>query len=400
MDHIKFLYLSPHEWGNIGRRKVRLAHEFARQADVASVLYVEPAVETSLLDLARGRFQPSHLGVERRRHRDALLGRPRRVEERVWTYTGSAKTLPLTRFEPVRRLGALQELNKRLYWSGMRRVVQSLPGDRLVVWASHPLYVEAFDAFPNRALAVYDWTDDWSQFEVLPVADREELIRMNDETIRRADVVFAVSRNLFERARRLNPNTYRAPNATDWHLLQRTAIPHPIIGYMGQIGDRVDFELLREVALARPDWSLVLVGPVWENKRAVAEALGALPNVYFLGWRPYTELPSFMRGFDVCAIPHTCDRLTASMDPIKLYDYLTSGKPIVTTRVAGIDRFLDVLYIADGPAEFVACTATALAEADPERVAKRKEYARANTWQRRAAELYQIVRAQVESRGR
>jgi len=290
--------------------------------------------------------------------------------------------------------------------------VQSLPGDRLVVWASHPLHVEAFDAFPDRALAVYDWTDDWSQFEVLPVADREELVRINEDAIRRADIVFAVSQNLFKRARALNPNAYLAPNATDWDLLQSAgdptqppaadlaAIPHPIIGYMGQIGDRVDFELLREVALARPNWSLVLVGPVWAHKRPAAEALGTLPNVYLMGRRPYADLPSFMRGFDVCAIPHTCDQLTASMDPIKLYDYLTSGKPIVTTRVAGIDRFEDVLYVADGPGEFVARTATALAEADPGRVERRKEYARANTWQRRAAELYQIVRAQVESRGR
>jgi len=165
---VKILYFSLNEWGNMGRRKPRLAHEFAQQPDVAAVLYVEPPVATSVLDLARGRFGPGHLARNRRAYTNALLGRPRQVEEQVWTYTGSTKTIPLTRLKAVRRLNGLRRLNEHLYYAGIRRALHRLPGERLIVWLSHPLHAGALRAFPRRALACYDWTDDWAAFDILP----------------------------------------------------------------------------------------------------------------------------------------------------------------------------------------------------------------------------------------
>jgi glycosyltransferase involved in cell wall biosynthesis len=404
----KLLYFSVNEWANLGRRKVRLAHEFARQPDVASVLYVEPSVATSVLDLARGRFGSGHLASNRRAHADALLGRPRHVEEKVWAYTGSTKTVPLSRFNMLRRMETMRKLNRGLYCWCLRRCLGQLPGSHLVLWLTHPLHVFALDAFPGRALLCYDWTDDWAEFDRLPIENRDELIAWNDRIVRQADVVFAVSEGLTRRAKALTAHVYRAPNATDPGLIGAASrhhdgavapelanLPHPIIGYVGQIADKMDFELIGQAARTRPDWSFVFVGPVWSTKREQVTALETLDNVRFLGARPFDRLAPYMRGFDVCVLPHVVSPLTRSMDPIKLYDYLATGKPIVSTPVAGVERFADVVYVGETVPAFLQGLDSALAENSGLR-RKRLAYARQNTWSQRATEMWQILRCYLE----
>ncbi len=402
----KLLYLSVNEWGNLGRRKPRLAYEFAHQPRVASVLYVEPPVRTSLLDLLRGRFEPGHLDSRRRDHWAALRGWLRPVAPKVWAYVGSTKTVPLTRFTALRRLTILRRLNRTLYVAQMRRALRRLPGRHLILWLTHPLQVFALGAFPERALLCYDWTDDWAEFDWLPVEDRQALIDWNDRIVREADLVFAVSESLARRARRLNPHVYRAPNATDLAVIGRAsepdgpiapeiaALPRPVIGYIGQIADKMDYDLIAALADARPHWSFVFVGKVWANRQAEVEALAVRPNVHFLGFRPYEALPDYLRGFDVCVIPHRVNALTRSMNPIKLFDYLATGKPIVSTSVAGVGAFADVVRVADGPDAFVAALDAALAEGGALRE-RRLAYARANAWPARAAQMWRAIEERI-----
>jgi len=409
-DGLKVLYFSGYEWDDRWRRKQRLAYEFTRQPAVSSLLYVEPPVQTSVLDLARGRFEPGHLGANRHAHRNALLGRARQVDDKVWALTGSEKTVPLTRLEPVRQWSALRRLNRALYVGGIRRALKHLPGDELVLWLSYPLQAWALDAFQQRVLACYDWTDDWAAFDVLPVEDPQELVDMNDCILRQADVVFAVSEELTRRASMVNPHTHRAPNATDAHMLQAAErngplaeelleLPRPIIGYIGQIADKMDYDLVDALTQARPEWSFVFVGNVWVNRQEQVAALAARPNVHFLGQCAYRELPTYLRGFDVCVLPHVRSALTRSMDPIKLYDYLASGKPIVSTGVAGVERFTDVVYVGNTPQEFMAALDRAVRE-NGALCERRLSYARQNTWPQRAAEMWKIVIGSVQNASR
>ncbi|MBC7251744.1 MAG: glycosyltransferase [Anaerolineae bacterium] len=406
---IKLLYFSGYKWGNMGRRKVRLAYEFSRQPEVASLLYVEPPVATSLLDLARGRFEPGHLGQNRRTHLRALLGRPRLnvKDTKVWVYTGSQKSIPLTRVPALRRLGVLQRLNQALYVRGIRRLLKRLPGDELVLWLSYPLQAWALDAFPQRMLACYDWTDDWAAFDILPVQDSSEIVALNDRVLRQVDLVFAVSAELERRAAAVNPRTYRAPNATDPEKLGQAAspgpvaaelagLPRPIIGYVGQVADKVDYELIDQVARARPEWSFVFVGPIWYSKQERVAALEALGNVHFWGARPFDQLVPYLRGFDVCTLPHAITPLTRSMDPIKLYDYLATGKPIVSTPVAGVERFADVVYVGDTIRGFLDALDRAVQE-NGTQCERRLYYACQNTWPQRAAEMWKAVIGRMKS---
>jgi len=401
---LKFLYFS-YEWDDRWRRKQRLAYELVQQPEVASLLYINPPVQTSVLDWVRGRFEPSHLGVDRRAHWDALWGRTRHVDEKVWVLTGSEKVLPLTRSTALRHLGVLQRLNRSLYVGSIRRALHQMPGDQLVLWLCYPLQVFALDAFPERALACYDWTDDWVQFDLLPVDDAQRLIDWNDHILRKVDAVFAVSEELYRRACAVNPNAHLAPNATDVSVLGQedataalppdlAALPRPVAGYIGQIGDKIDYTLVQTLAEAQPAWSFAFVGNVWDNHRQQVDALSSLPNVFFLGQRAYQELPGYLAGFDVCIMPHLCNALTRSMDPIKLYDYLASGKPIVSTPVAGVERFSDVVYVGATLEEFITGLDEAMQEGGRLH-SKRQAYARENTWPRRAAEIWEVLKAQL-----
>ena len=206
------------------------------------------------------------------------------------------------------------------------------------------------------------------------------------------------------RAAAENPHTYRAPNATDLEKLGEAAadgplapelagLPRPVIGYVGQIADKMNYELIDQVARTRTNWSFVFVGPVWSSKRERVATLEALSNVHFLGARLFDQLVPYLRGFDVCMLPHLTNPLTRSMDPIKLYDYLSTGKPIVSTSVAGTERFLDVLYLADNPADFVRCIEDALGE-NGQLVERRLSYARRNTWSQRARDIWQVISQQ------
>lgn len=403
---VKILYFSGCEWDDRWRRKQRLAYELAQQPEVTSVLYVNPPVATSLLDWARGSFLPSHLGMDRHAHWDALWGRPHPKGTEVQVLTGTEKFLPLTENSAVRDLGVLQRLNHLYYVNQIRRVVRRMTGDRLLLWLCHPLQVFALDAFSEPALACYDWTDDWVEFDWLPVEDANQLVEQNDRILDEANLVLAVSQELYRRAKAVNPNTYRAPNATDVSVLGQeeaegafppdlAGLRPPIVGYIGQIGDKIDYALIQALAEARPTWSLVFVGNVWSTHRQEVDALARLPNVSFVGQRAYHELAGYLAGFDVCIIPHLCNALTRSMDPIKLYDYLASGKPIVSTPVAGVERFPDVVYVGSTPEEFIAGVDEALQE-DERLKARRRAYAQENTWPRRAAEIWETLKLHMD----
>lgn len=396
---IKIVYLSSTEWGNLGRRKVRLAHELARRDDVGGVLFANPSVSTSVLDLLRGRFPPSHLRDSRRAHAAAFAGRARRVQPKLWLFDGSIKTLPLTRSERIRRWRTLQCANEELYLSRLRRASRRLPGDELVLWLNHPSQASVLDAFPARRLCCFDWTDDWSQFSLLPF-DRAGVEKATERMLRDADVVFAVSQSLLERARAINPNSHLAPNATDFGLFSRTSgraieapmedVPRPRLGYLGQIAETLDFGLVRSLAAAHPAWSFVFIGPVWENCTAAADDLRRLANVHFVGPQPHDSLPGLLSALDVCLLPHRRNALTQSMDPTKLYDYLASGRPIVSTPVAGTERFRDSLYLAGTAAEFDRAVELALHE-NGSRSAARREEASRNDWPLRAAQMWALL---------
>lgn len=150
-----------------------------------------------------------------------------------------------------------------------------------------------------------------------------------------------------------------------------------------------DVALLARVAKALPQWSFVIVGGVFDVD---VSSLAALPNVHLLGQQPYAQMPAYLREFDVCMIPFVVDDITAATDPVKFYEYITQGKPVVSTEMPELDVYADLLYTARDADDFARKLETARNEQDETLRARRLETARTNTWPARAAVMLDAIR--------
>jgi glycosyltransferase involved in cell wall biosynthesis len=260
-----------------------------------------------------------------------------------------------------------------------------------VLWAFDPTFVPFIDLFDRRIL-VYHVTDNYIEFLSRSATQQRALIaRYHQLLLRRADVVFAVSPQLHEQCRQVNESTYLIPNGVDFARFQRSmadahvpedirGIPRPIIGYVGHIESNLDVEMVRWVAGARPDWSLVFIGPADATAREELIALARRHlNVYYLGAKRPEEVPYYIKCLDAAMM---IDRERTDGDSIKLYEYLACGKPVVSIDADSVQRAKHLVWLAkDGP-EFVRCLEQALHE-HPSLAEARIAFARGETWQSR-----------------
>ena len=199
---------------------------------------------------------------------------------------------------------------------------------------------------------VFDAIDNWLYHPQMP---DKELIKKNYKYIEdNADLILTVSEAL-KKVFKKNKNVYWVPNGVDTNLFLsavRTYQRKPVIGYVGKIQDRVDFELV-ERCLNALDNRFVFIGPILSQEKKIKELQSRYNNIIFTGDVHYTKLPQMMREIDIAIIPHSVDKFTESMNPLKLYEYLAAGKPVVTTSVAGVTSISKYVYEASSNSEFV-----------------------------------------------
>jgi GT2 family glycosyltransferase/glycosyltransferase involved in cell wall biosynthesis len=236
---------------------------------------------------------------------------------------------------------------------------------------------------------VYDCMDHHQGF----TTNEEAMLSLEEKLARESDLILATSQILLEEISRHNPNCLLVPNGVAFDhfrypTLSRPAevffMEKPIIGYYGAIADWFDSELVRELALARPEWNFVLIG---STLYADLEPLQGLPNVVFLGEKPYEELPPYLHAFDAAIIPFKKTPLTEATNPVKLFEYLSAGKPVVATRLEELGRYADFARLASTAEEWLASLENALVDSSPGRVKERVEFARRNTWAERFASI-------------
>lgn len=239
---------------------------------------------------------------------------------------------------------------------------------------------------------VYDCMDEWDSFPGM----KPQLLVAEELLVGEADLVTVSGRRLFEKWHGRNARVELVRNATDYlHFATPSSerlldeIKRPIVGYFGAIAPWFDVELLTRVASRRPDCSFVVIGGVFDVK---VDSLAALPNVHFLGQQPYARMPAYLRDFDVCMIPFVVNEITAATDPVKFYEYISLGKPVVSTHMPELEPFADLLYLADDEEDFLRKLDLALSEDDDALRARRIEVAKENTWPARAAMTLGAIR--------
>jgi glycosyltransferase involved in cell wall biosynthesis len=152
------------------------------------------------------------------------------------------------------------------------------------------------------------------------------------------------------------------------------AIPHPRIGFVGNIAEWVDLDIIEGIALARRDWHIVMVGNYQLNRPRPEGG-----NIHWLGYRPYEDVPDYVASFDACIIPFQDSKLTRGADPLKLYEYLAAGKPVISTPIPRSIEFSDVVKIANGTDEFIAAIDASLSDENSSSE-KRIAAARPHSW--------------------
>lgn len=213
-----------------------------------------------------------------------------------------------------------------------------------------------------------------------------------------SDLVITGSMAMFEYFSALNKFTYHMENAVDSQFIadpsdlpcRQNGAP-PRLGYIGYISSRTDIDLLDSIARSRPDWKLVIAGPLHAVSCDSISELVKLPNVDYLGNVSYENLPSLISSFDVCLIPHKNTQLSKSMSPLKFFQYLASGRPIVSTPIAGIERFEEFYLIGETCAEFISQIEFAIQSHTLDACKRNIQAALSETWESRTTEIFQKV---------
>jgi glycosyltransferase involved in cell wall biosynthesis len=237
-----------------------------------------------------------------------------------------------------------------------------------LLWYYTPMAL-AFTRHLKPLATVYDCMDELSAFRGAPPA----LVKREADLLKRADVVFTGGLSLYEAKRDQHHNIHPFPSSIDAaHFAQarfiddqssdQAAIPRPRLGFFGVIDERMDTELLDAIAAVRPDWHIVMIGPVVKIDPA---DLPNRPNIHYLGGKEYQELPSYLAGWDVALMPFALNESTRFISPTKTPEYLAAGKPVVSTSIRDVVRQygeVGLVRIADQPEAFVAAIEAALRE--------------------------------------
>lgn len=240
---------------------------------------------------------------------------------------------------------------------------------------------------------IYDVTDDWT--ELKQCAKGTALTRQQDAALCQvADTVIVCSERLAELKRPMAAEVRLIPNGVDPDHYRNVLdgegpLPPecegwqwPVFGYTGTLHpDRIDLSLVEDIAKRLRHGSIVLLGPSFLSLEQT-ERLRACGNVHLPGAVPYARIPDFMRGFSACIVPHLVTPFTESLNPIKLWEYLAAGKPIVSTNVAGFRDYAEVVSIAHSAAEFVQALERSVEES-PRVAAARREMVCAHSWDAR-----------------
>lgn len=248
----------------------------------------------------------------------------------------------------------------------------------------------------NPALVVFDSVDE-------PSEEFEAWRPFYDKAVKSADIVLTTSDKLFELASSINSNCYLIPNGCDYeHFSNRiharpaeiANLTGPIIGYIGVVATWVDVELIARVADSYPECNVVVVGPLYNVSDVPKRA-----NIHWLGFKNYEQLPAFAQSFDVGLVPFRVSSMTDAVNPIKMWEYMATGIPIVTTEMPEARKYEDLVYVSATIDEFIINVGRAIAENSPDIRERRIQLAQDNSWKVRATHILQLIEECLAVRG-
>jgi glycosyltransferase involved in cell wall biosynthesis len=403
---IRIYFFSPVPWEFLRQRSQHLADQF-RSLGVPVTFIESTSIRGSLAKGFLSFFVAalrslywlvmSLLWSEGRRQSRRPLGSP--VARPLFEILAPPITLPLNRFDSplVEKLNA--RIHRRFLW---KRVLRSMPaGETSVAFVEQLPWAASIRSGDFNRLYV-DFLDDVTVYA--GKSPPERFVGFLRQFAPMANAAFVTAEKLEPLLRGYGYTCpmVRVPNGVDHEWFQKAAesdrriedlsrIPRPRAGYVGAVYRWIDFRLVASAAKANPDVSFVFIGPY--DDAANLERLRVAPNIHWLPARPYGDMPLCIREFDVCLIPFAAGEVAETTNPVKLFEYFSLGKPVLSTPMAELRKYRDLLYIVEGPEEFSIAFKLALEEKDHRTIEARKEVARAHSWREHASTILEVMKA-------
>lgn len=243
-------------------------------------------------------------------------------------------------------------------------------GQRPILWFYTPMMF-SFARHVDASAVIYDCMDELANFRFAPPRLKET----EEALMARADAMFTGGLSLYEAKRDKHDNIHAFPSSVDSHHFRvardlqtdpvdQAQLPHPRLGYYGVIDERLDLDLIRALAAARPDYSFVFLGPI---VKVSPNDLPRAKNIHYLGQKAYADLPAYLSGWQVALMPFALNEATRFISPTKTPEYLAAGCPVVSTKIADVVRTygeLDSVFLGDGPNAFAQACDEALSLAE------------------------------------
>ncbi len=296
---------------------------------------------------------------------------------------------------PLPGVPGVAAFNTGILSCSLRRLARRLQFLRPIVWTFLP-NVNGLVGRLDESLAIYHCVDEYTAFSGVA---RQSLQQMERSLLRKADLVLTSSEQLWRDRQAFNPNVFFVSHGVDVAhfaaaLDPQTPIPddmqakpRPVVGFFGLIADWIDLPLIRHMALARPGWSVVLVGKATTS----LDPIRGLPNVHLLGQRPYDALPGYCKAFDVGIIPFRINELTLKANPLKLREYLAAGLPVVSTDLPEVRKYAGLVSLAADAEAFVRAVEVSCVQRNDASVRHRVDAMTSESWESRVEEISALV---------
>ncbi|WP_043365639.1 glycosyltransferase [Cupriavidus sp. WS] len=384
MNMKDIVLISTADWDNpFWTNKQHVAVELGKRGN--RVLYID----------SLGLRRPSVSGQDFRRIL-IRLGRSlkgvRQVRENIWVWS------PIV--IPFQGSSLVRLINRLLLRVGLMACMTHLSMKRDILWAYNPMTCRLFQARSFKKL-IYHCVDE---IKAQPGMPSKEIEMAERELTEMADICFVTAEHLLETRKMWNRNCHYFSNVADFNHFSQAledsteipidlvSIPSPRVGFIGAIsGYKLDLEMICEMARTHPEWSIVLIGKVgegdpWTDSSALVEC----QNIHLLGARNYQLLPAYLKGLDVAILPSRRNEYTQGMFPMKFFEYLAAGKPVVSTRLHALAAYAGVASLADNSRAFIMEVERALS-GDVVALEERLAAAREHTYEIRTEKMMALI---------
>jgi hypothetical protein len=271
-----------------------------------------------------------------------------------------------------------------------------------ITWICNPKAVLLTNKYKSDKI-IYNYSDKFSSYR--EISNKEYIQKLDDELKEKSDLIFC---NLFKTYEELSLTEYKNkihyfPHSVDFkffneYLIKEIEVPqdikeisHPIIGYYGTLTDSNDWEIIKYCAEKKPDYSFVFIG---EAREDIDKDIKKIPNVHFLGYKPYEELPKYLKFFDVCIMFWKVTDWIYNSSPLKTKEFFAMGKPIVSVKIYELQKnYPDTISFAETKEEFLEKIDYKLSTDNEERIKRRIGSVKNDTWEITAKKIKKIIEA-------